>query len=255
MKERLFTIIFCLLALGVSADTDKKPKPRAILLSSIIKDLAELEIKNVEINATTLPELMKQLGNGVKPFGEKHPDFAVIIDSSGPKFKVVFKADRIHFIDLLNIVCHQAKLMWSIGPGGLVIRPQVVYNDRIITEDDERSLPDEGDELSLPDEGDEIVKEEKNKPKQKAFGKRSAKDPIVVNVFEKGKMLVMGKAISEKQLLTMLKKAKKEYSKVSVIIRGDKKANWKNIATVMNACSGAGIDRVSSTVEVDAEDK
>lgn len=65
---------------------------------------------------------------------------------------------------------------------------------------------------------------------------------IFVNVDQNGRFIVNRTALSEGQLLTLLKQRESNNpGRQSVIIRGDKRCPWEYMATAMNVCNQAKI--------------
>jgi biopolymer transport protein ExbD len=75
---------------------------------------------------------------------------------------------------------------------------------------------------------------------------------LFVNVSQAGKFNVAGRDLTEEQLLNVLQQAAANNpGKQTVIIRGDKRAAWQSVMTVMNLCNKAHIRdyRVTATSE------
>jgi biopolymer transport protein ExbD len=65
---------------------------------------------------------------------------------------------------------------------------------------------------------------------------------LFVNVNEKGRFSIGADEISEQQLLGVMQQAEANNpGRQTVIIRGDKRAAWQSVMTVMNLCNKANI--------------
>jgi len=75
-------------------------------------------------------------------------------------------------------------------------------------------------------------------------------DPITINVFQDGRIVIYGKTLAPDAVQSALEEQVKgqDKSKVSVVVRSDKEAPWEAAAGVLQACAGAGISRVRVAV-------
>jgi len=78
--------------------------------------------------------------------------------------------------------------------------------------------------------------------------------PIVVNVRylpgDKAYYHVDNEKMSLPALTVNLSRAKVRNTDQAVIIRGDRRVKWEQIAAVMSCCAQAGVTKVSATVEI-----
>jgi biopolymer transport protein ExbD len=69
-------------------------------------------------------------------------------------------------------------------------------------------------------------------------------------VFEDGRLELDRRAVTLDELRSELTAAKREYADLGVIVRGDAKGEFQNVATVLSACREAGIDDMGISVRV-----
>lgn len=65
---------------------------------------------------------------------------------------------------------------------------------------------------------------------------------IIINVRRDGTMTVRGQPFTLDQLRALLVAAKASYPEQMVLVRGDEKAYYGQVARVLGVCKGAGID-------------
>ena len=69
-----------------------------------------------------------------------------------------------------------------------------------------------------------------------------------VNVFRDGSITLDKKAVTLDQLTTRLATARRQYSDLGVLVRGDARGEFQNVASVLTACKQAGIQDLGITV-------
>jgi biopolymer transport protein ExbD len=69
-------------------------------------------------------------------------------------------------------------------------------------------------------------------------------------VFENGRIELDKELVTLDQLRNELTIAKREYADLGVIVRGDAKGEFQNVATVLSTCREAGIDDMGISVRV-----
>jgi len=69
-----------------------------------------------------------------------------------------------------------------------------------------------------------------------------------VNVYRDGTITLNQKAVTLDQLTTQLASARRQYSDLGVLVRGDARGEFQNVATVLTACKQAGIHDLGITV-------
>jgi biopolymer transport protein ExbD len=69
-----------------------------------------------------------------------------------------------------------------------------------------------------------------------------------VNVFRDGAITLDGTAVSLDQLTTRLAAARRQYSELGVLVRGDARGEFQSVASVLAACKRAGIQDLGITV-------
>jgi biopolymer transport protein ExbD len=69
-----------------------------------------------------------------------------------------------------------------------------------------------------------------------------------VSVFRDGTITLDGKAVSLDQLTVRLAAARRQYSDLGVLVRGDARGEFQNVAAVLTACKQAGIKDLGITV-------
>ena len=69
-----------------------------------------------------------------------------------------------------------------------------------------------------------------------------------VNVYRDGAITLDKATVSLEQLTRMLAAARRQYSDLSVLVRGDARGEFQNVAAVLTACKQAGIQDLGITV-------
>ncbi len=69
-----------------------------------------------------------------------------------------------------------------------------------------------------------------------------------VNVFRDGKITLDKKAVTLDELTAHLAAARRQYSDLGVLVRGDARGEFQNVAAVLTACKQAGIQDLGITV-------
>jgi biopolymer transport protein ExbD len=69
-----------------------------------------------------------------------------------------------------------------------------------------------------------------------------------VNVYRDGTVTLDKATVSLEQLTQMLAAARRQYSDLSVLVRGDARGEFQNVAAVLTACKQAGIQDLGITV-------
>jgi biopolymer transport protein ExbD len=69
-----------------------------------------------------------------------------------------------------------------------------------------------------------------------------------VNVFRDGTITLDKKAVTLDQLTERLAVARRQYSDLGVLVRGDARGEFQNVAAVLTACKRAGIQDLGITV-------
>ena len=69
-----------------------------------------------------------------------------------------------------------------------------------------------------------------------------------VNVFRDGTITLDKTAVTLEQLTTRLAAARRQYSELGVLVRGDARGEFQNVASVLTACKRAGIQDLGITV-------
>jgi biopolymer transport protein ExbD len=83
-------------------------------------------------------------------------------------------------------------------------------------------------------------------PKASAAREKSAPiGDVIVNVKADGNVVVNRRTLSESDLTTMLKGLVALNPEQAVVIRGDEAGAYKNIVSVLNVCSQAGVTNVA----------
>ncbi|MEK6249477.1 MAG: biopolymer transporter ExbD [Planctomycetales bacterium] len=78
----------------------------------------------------------------------------------------------------------------------------------------------------------------------------SAPASKIVNVFRDGRIELDNQTVSLKQLTQMLAAAHGQYPAINVLVRGDAEGRFQPVASVLNACSQAGVSRMSVSVKL-----
>jgi biopolymer transport protein ExbD len=69
-----------------------------------------------------------------------------------------------------------------------------------------------------------------------------------VNVFRDGRITLDKAAVTLDQLTERLAVARRQYSELGVLVRGDARGEFQNVAAVLTACKRAGIQELGITV-------
>jgi biopolymer transport protein ExbD len=69
-----------------------------------------------------------------------------------------------------------------------------------------------------------------------------------VNVFQDGAITLDKKPVTLDELTTRLASARRQYSDLGVLVRGDARGEFQNVASVLTACKQAGIQDLGITV-------
>jgi biopolymer transport protein ExbD len=69
-----------------------------------------------------------------------------------------------------------------------------------------------------------------------------------VNVFQDGTITLDKKTVTLDELTTRLASARRQYSDLGVLVRGDARGEFQNVASVLTACKQAGIQDLGITV-------
>jgi biopolymer transport protein ExbD len=69
-----------------------------------------------------------------------------------------------------------------------------------------------------------------------------------VNVFRDGTITLDKATVNLEQLTTRLAAARRQYSDLGVLVRGDARGEFQNVASVLTACRQAGIQALGITV-------
>ena len=69
-----------------------------------------------------------------------------------------------------------------------------------------------------------------------------------VNVYQDGTITLDKAVVSLDQLTTRLASARRQYSDLGVLVRGDARGEFQNVASVLTACKRAGIQELGITV-------
>jgi biopolymer transport protein ExbD len=74
-----------------------------------------------------------------------------------------------------------------------------------------------------------------------------------VNVYRDGTVTLDKKQVTLGELTAQLAAARKQYSELGVLVRGDAKGEFQRVADVLNACKQAGIQDLGITVRMVAQ--
>jgi biopolymer transport protein ExbD len=69
-----------------------------------------------------------------------------------------------------------------------------------------------------------------------------------VNVYRDGAITLDKKSVTLDELTTRLASARRQYSDLGVLVRGDARGEFQNVASVLTACKQAGIQDLGITV-------
>jgi biopolymer transport protein ExbD len=74
--------------------------------------------------------------------------------------------------------------------------------------------------------------------------------PLVVEVLADGNLQLDGTAVTEEQLTAKLAAARTPLTEPTVVIHGDAKCQFQNVAAALGACRQAGISELGITVRI-----
>ncbi len=72
----------------------------------------------------------------------------------------------------------------------------------------------------------------------------------IVNVYRDGSVTLDRAPVTLPELTNRLSSAREQYSDLGVLVRGDAEGEFRNVATVLNACKQAGIQDLGITVRL-----
>ena len=75
-------------------------------------------------------------------------------------------------------------------------------------------------------------------------------DKRLINVFQDGRIELDHRVVTAAELTARLRAARKQYSHLGVVVRGDADARHKNVTEVLNACRAAGVSKLGVSVRV-----
>jgi len=78
----------------------------------------------------------------------------------------------------------------------------------------------------------------------------SPKQPLVVNVLSDGHLELDGKPVTASELTSQLAAARTPLTEPTVVIHGDAKCPFQNVADALGACKQAGISELGITVRI-----
>lgn len=80
-----------------------------------------------------------------------------------------------------------------------------------------------------------------------------APEKRVINVYRDGRVALDREEMSLPDLVGELSRAREEYADLGVIVRGDAKGTFQNVASVLSACRKAGISDMGISVRLDSK--
>ena len=83
---------------------------------------------------------------------------------------------------------------------------------------------------------------------QNAQALTSAPDKRLVNIYKDGKVTLDQQPVSLKQLETQLAKARQQYQKLGVVVRGDRATQFEHVAQVIATCERVKIRDINIAV-------
>jgi len=83
----------------------------------------------------------------------------------------------------------------------------------------------------------------------------AAPDKRIVNVDRSGRISLDRSEITLSELTSRLTAARREYSELGVVVRGDGEVELQNVADVLSACRAAGINDMGISVRVAQKEK
>jgi biopolymer transport protein ExbD len=82
-------------------------------------------------------------------------------------------------------------------------------------------------------------------PKIATAGKNEYKGTVTIGIDNKGAVSFNGKAVSDEQLLGLLKSVSEQNRDIPVLIKADETTQLKKLAFVMDACRSSGLNKFS----------
>lgn len=79
---------------------------------------------------------------------------------------------------------------------------------------------------------------------------KSPKQPRIVSVFADGRLDLDGTTVSASELISRLAAARTPLTEPTVVIHGDAKCPFQNVADALSACKQAGISELGITVRI-----
>ncbi|HEY2827444.1 MAG TPA: biopolymer transporter ExbD, partial [Pirellulales bacterium] len=83
----------------------------------------------------------------------------------------------------------------------------------------------------------------------------AAPEPKIVSVFSDGHIMLGTQPISLDDLTNQLTDARKQFRKLSVLVRGDRNTTHGRMTEVYEACRSAGISEVAISVKVNTKQR
>jgi len=80
-----------------------------------------------------------------------------------------------------------------------------------------------------------------------------APEKRIINVYRDGRVALDRQEMSLNDLVGELTQAREEYSDLGVIVRGDARGAFQNVASVLSACRKAGISDMGISVRLDSK--
>lgn len=82
-------------------------------------------------------------------------------------------------------------------------------------------------------------------PKIATAGKNEFKGTVTIGIDNKGGVSFNGKAVSDEQLVALLKQVSEQNRDIPVLIKADETTQLKKLAFVMDACRSSGLNKFS----------
>jgi biopolymer transport protein ExbD len=82
-------------------------------------------------------------------------------------------------------------------------------------------------------------------PKIATAGKNEFKGTVTIGIDNKGAVSFNGKAVSDEQLVSLLKQVSEQNRDIPVLIKADETTQLKKLAFVMDACRSSGLNKFS----------
>jgi biopolymer transport protein ExbD len=76
----------------------------------------------------------------------------------------------------------------------------------------------------------------------------TAPEKKVVSVYRDGTITLDHQEVTPEELTALLRAARREYADLGVLVRGDENGRLQTVATVLSACTQAGISRMGISV-------